>query len=120
MKTEILKIGVPNSSGRIYSREVVEKAIEDITYKYGTPDKDSYGLKINLDKVTHKATNFIIENNKLYCDITVLNTPMGQILSSLINCKAPIRYFSSGTGEVDKEYNVTNYKLVAVNWQIEI
>jgi hypothetical protein len=77
---------------------------------FGTLGYDSEALEkatVNLSKVAFGFSNPLIENETLYVDIEVLETPEGEVLRSLLESKMDLRFRTSGmaslVGEMPQE-----------------
>ena len=103
-----------NRNGRIYTKEVLEKALDK--YKNEQVSKGRAvgelnhpgGPTINLDKVSHKITELNFEGKNVIGKATVLNTPMGQIAQGLIEGGVLLGVSSRGMGSLETR-NGINY-----------
>ena len=90
VKCSLIKADEPTVNGRIYPREVLEKAIEEYNKK-----ENNFGEffdewkqggyqdqgKINLSQVSHYIINSWIDDcGYISCKIKLLDTPLGKIL----------------------------------------
>ncbi len=122
---DILRADVPNGNNRIYTRDVLEKIVQDhrelvqsrtMMGELGMPKE----LLIHFDSVSHVVKDLKIENDYLKAEIEVLDTPKGKILQFLLD-KNEVVFRSRGLGQgrvredgvfvVDKD----TYKLVAID-----
>lgn len=100
-----------------------ETAFGTIGYDYESLEKGG----INLSKIAFKYSNPLIEDEILYVDIEILETPEGGILRSLLEAKMDLRFRPSGmaslVGEMPQEvHNLldvpkhvsSDYKLVGL------
>jgi hypothetical protein len=101
-----------NRNGRIYPRDVMEKAVN----KYVTeqvakgravgelnhPD----GPTINLDKVSHRITELSWDGNNVMGKALVLDTPMGQIVKGLVEGGVQLGVSSRGMGTLVQRQGV--------------
>jgi len=101
-----------NRNGRIYPRDVMEKAVN----KYVTeqvakgravgelnhPD----GPTINLDKVSHRITELSWDGNNVMGKALVLDTPMGQIVKGLVEGGVQLGVSSRGMGTLEQRQGV--------------
>jgi len=76
---------------------------------------------LNFEYVSHKITNFQIENNNLFVDIDILDTPSGLILQKLFMYDKTFRnnFCLRGTGFVDKKWNVTELNIIAIDYRFD-
>ena len=81
---------IPTKNGRRYPREVIAKMAEQIK------EKESQGLNLGtlgviehttvpLDKVAFSYKNPVIEEGSLYVDISILGTPCGNELKTVLD-----------------------------------
>lgn len=83
---QIMKFNTPSkSSGRVYSKDIMEKAIKEFNEK---PLKcGTLGSEINhpdLTNISHKIENLRIDEDKVFGDIELLDTPNGITASALL------------------------------------
>ena len=95
-----------NRNGRIYTKESLEKAVE----KYVTEQVKTgravgelnhpEGPTVNLDKVSHKITDLHWQGNDVVGKASILNTPMGNIVSGLLEGGVKLGVSSRGMGSL--------------------
>lgn len=111
----LIEIGVPSRTGKIYSLPVCQKIAScDVLYGelISSYTNDNY-ISINLEQASHVIKNMQIVNNQLIGDVTILDTPAGRMLDLKINeCVLVPR----GTGDIDKNMNVSDYNIVAFDY----
>ena len=120
--TNIIKADVPNKNNRVYPRSVLEKVIEDFDNKSGTlgqlgmPDCSLDGpSSIRLDEASHIVKNLRMQDDKLICDIQILDTPAGKKLCDLVDGKFRLQGIGS-VEDKDGSYVIQDdYKLMSVN-----
>ncbi|NBP58686.1 primosomal protein, partial [bacterium] len=108
-----LQAEVVNRNGRKYLKETMAKEVQRYTEQYinknrafgelGHPDTPS----INLDRVSHMVVNLRQEGNDWIGKAKILDTPMGNIVKSLIEGGAQIGVSSRGMGSL-KNVNGVN------------
>jgi len=101
-----LQSEVVNRNGRKYMKESMAKEVDRYTQEYinknrafgelGHPDTPS----INLDRVSHLTTNLRQEGNDWIGKAKILETPMGNIVKSLLEGGAQIGVSSRGMGSL--------------------
>ena len=101
-----LQSEVVNRNGRKYMKESMAREVERYTEQYinknrafgelGHPDTPS----INLDRVSHLVTSLRQEGNDWIGKAKILDTPMGNIVKSLIEGGAQIGVSSRGMGSL--------------------
>ena len=115
----------PNRNGRMYPREILEKACgkyvtEQVSKgravgELNHPD----GPTINLDKVSHKITELKWDGDNVVGKATILDTPMGKIVQGLLEGEVQVGVSSRGMGSLVNKagVNVVNkdYMLNAVD-----
>ena len=135
----LIQAGIVNGNGRMYTAEALEKAVKD----FGELDHPMYGelgmpenFTVNLKNVSHQVLDIKSEcpklprkkkkalkkagtyntwkksKMKLIATIKFLDTPQGKIAKKIIN-ESVIR--TAGTGEIDKNGIVQNFKLTSCN-----
>jgi hypothetical protein len=122
MKYEITKLGVPNKNGRIYPKEVMEKAINDNEqliknkgFMVSVYDEHSDPSNtINLTKVAAFVNDCKIENDMVVADIELLNTPMGNYIKENIDKPWSVRPVGFGklTQNEQGQHVVSDYELL--------
>lgn len=117
IRTELFKIDIPNQNNRVYTREVALKAIEDFKSQkimgcLGMPP-DGH---VQLSLASHLASNFVIQNNSLCCDILILDTPQGNVLRNFVD---NVEFRTAGIGKIkvgeNGEVVVHDFSLLSVN-----
>jgi hypothetical protein len=108
-----LQSEVVNRNGRKYLKETMAKEVQRYTENYinknrafgelGHPDTPT----INLDRVSHLTTSLRQEGNDWLGKAKILDTPMGNIVKSLIEGGAQIGVSSRGMGSL-KSVNGVN------------
>ena len=108
-----LQSNLQNRNGRVYPKEIMAKEVdryvaEQVVTKraygeLGHPD----GPNINLDRVSHMITSLKEDGDNWIGKAKILDTPMGNIASSLIKEGAGLGVSSRGLGSL-KEKNGIN------------
>lgn len=109
MKVILKKLNVANSNGIIYSTKAVKEAIDKlegsaIMGQAGTAHEG----KINLSDLACMGNNIAIEDDNVVCDITMLETPMGKVLSNILS---QVEFTLAGTGVVGEDGQVSEYTI---------
>lgn len=115
----LLEIGKPTPTGRIYSKEVIEPAIEkfnDLQLKAVVchPDDSAGGMPVNMSHVSHNVDRVYIEDNIVKMDAHLLATPMGNIVKGLIDGGVHITYYPCGVGRMEEDGNISEYELLKI------
>ena len=95
-----------NRNGRIYEKSILEAAVN----KYVTEQVSTgravgelnhpVGPTINLDKVSHKITELRFEGSNVIGKASILNTPMGNIVTGLLEGGVKLGVSSRGMGSL--------------------
>jgi hypothetical protein len=115
----------PNKNGRIYPREVVEKAL--LEYQKQIDEKRSIGCiwsddhyqteTIDLSKASHIVNSAKLDGNNLIIEAQTLKTPMGEVLAEIIeNDKGTVPLWGlrpRGFGVLDENKKIGNYELIS-------
>ena len=112
---------IRNQNQRIYSSKEIDKAVQSLNEQVSSgysvcgevdhPDD----LKINLDRVSHMITKMWMDGPNGYGKLKILPTPMGQLVSTMLESGVKLGVSSRGTGEVDGEGNVHGFEIVTVD-----
>ena len=103
-----LQSEVVNRNGRVYPFDVLNREVERYNEQYvnkgralgelGHPD----GPTVNLDRVSHRIVSLRAEDHNFIGKAQILNTPMGNIASSLLDEGIQLGVSSRGMGSLDK------------------
>lgn len=115
-KNEIIKPIGPDRNGRIFSKEALEKAVINV------PDKLfgelGFSDSIEIVNASHAISNIRVTDDGLVGDIEILPTPIGKMLTTIIEDQGKIGIFGLRCfGNVDWETNdVTDIRIVSVDY----
>jgi hypothetical protein len=126
------KADVPNLNGRIYPRAVLERIAASVKQRHGEMrypaavpkipfEEEEMGrqMTIPVELVSHYFTNLRVdEEGQLVCDITVLTTSWGQVLSRALDDpdhKDKLGFGLRGFSRQDDEGLVTEYQFVTID-----
>jgi hypothetical protein len=102
-------------NNRRYPLEVIESIRDQINSRDEDRNLGTVGyeenLEIDLSKVAFKYSNAVIENNALYVDIEMLDTPLGKSLNEVLG---DMRFRPAGTGTFDGGMPVETMNLLKV------
>lgn len=112
----ILKIGVKNHNGRVYTAKNVQKIIDEFEERksngyplFGELILDYDGKNspdISLTNASHLVENIYIQGEKVYADVKFLDTQSGKVALSMLECGTGVlRTRSIGTMQ-DKFVNI--------------
>ena len=122
MKGIFIQGGVKNANERIYPVSEIEAAVqalnEQITEGHSVlgevdPPDD---LKINLDRVSHMITQMWMDGANGFGKLKILPTPMGQLVSTMLESGVKLGVSSRGSGNVnDMNGHVSDFEIVTVD-----
>lgn len=87
-----MECNVPNKNGRIYTIDMMKEAIEKYRERYkpygiiigelshNSTSVTDFSFNVDLRNVSHRIDNLYFENDCLYIDGIILNTPCGKIV----------------------------------------
>lgn len=111
-----------NENGRVYPAHEIKNAVADLneTVKGGNSILGEVdhpeGLNINLDRVSHMITNMWMEGADGYGKLKIIPTPMGQLVSTMLESGVKLGVSSRGSGNVSESTgHVSDFKIVTVD-----
>lgn len=113
--------GIQNRNGRTYNKENYGQMVEELQPEIergllGELDHP-FDLAIHLDNVSHRIDSLHMnEDGTCTGDITILSTPKGNIVKSLVEAGLPVYMSSRGVGTMNEEGEVTLSKIIT--WDI--
>jgi hypothetical protein len=105
-----------NRNGRVYPKEVLEKAVEKYTREQIEKDRAVGELNhpesptINLDRVSHKILSLEWNGNNVIGKAKILDTPSGKIVKALMDAEIRLGVSSRGMGSIEEKSGVTLVK----------
>lgn len=122
MKGIFIQGGVKNANERVYPVGEIERAVEDLNRQIreghsvlGEVDHPD-DLKINLDRVSHMISNMWMDGPNGYGKLKILPTPMGQLVSTMLESGVKLGVSSRGSGNVDDATGkVSDFEIVTVD-----
>jgi len=112
---------VKNQNGRVYPKDEIEKAVENVTKRLsggetvmGELDHPEE-LQINLDRVSHIITEMMCNDANGMGKLKVIDTPMGNIARALLKAGAKLGVSSRGSGNVNESGRVSDFDIVTVD-----
>jgi hypothetical protein len=122
MKGIFVQGGVKNANQRVYPVDEISKAVESVVKQI----KGGYSvlgeldhpddLKINLDRVCHVITDMWMDGPNGYGKLKVLNTPMGQLVTTMLESGVKLGVSSRGSGNVNESTgHVSDFDIVTVD-----
>ncbi len=122
MKGIFIQGGVKNANERVYPVPEIEKAVEALNEQIsggnsvlGEVDHPD-DLKINLDRVSHMIQNMWMDGPNGFGKLKILPTPMGQLVSTMLDSGVKLGVSSRGSGNVDDATGrVSDFEIVTVD-----
>jgi hypothetical protein len=122
MKGIFIQGGVKNANERVYPVSEIESAVETLN----TQIQEGYSvlgevdhpddLKINLDRVSHMITQMWMDGANGFGKLKILPTPMGQLVSTMLESGVKLGVSSRGSGNVDDATGkVSDFEIVTVD-----
>ena len=116
-KVKLLDLDTQLSSGRIYTAEAVENALNDpltkerlITHSLLGTFSDDYNYgQTNMLDIAFSVNKLYIEDNTLYADIDILDTPKGHILNGLLKNNTSLDFHTAFTGDIETNVDGKEY-----------
>ena len=112
---------IRNANQRVYSSKEIDRAVktlnEQISGGYSVLGEVDHpqDLRINLDRVSHMITKMWMDGPNGYGKLKMLPTPMGQIVTSMLESGVKLGVSSRGSGEVDGDGNVQGFEIITVD-----
>ena len=115
--------GVRNANQRVYPVTEISRAVNTLNDQIkggysvlGEVDHPE-GLNINLDRVSHMITEMWMDGPNGYGKLKVIPTPMGQLVSTMLNNGVKIGVSSRGSGNVkeDGSGEVSEFEIITVD-----
>ena len=122
MKGIFIQGGVKNANERVYPVSEIEAAVQTLNEQIaegnsvlGEVDHPD-DLKINLDRVSHMITNMWMDGANGFGKLKILPTPMGQLVSTMLESGVKLGVSSRGSGNVDEgSGKVSDFEIVTVD-----
>jgi hypothetical protein len=112
---------IRNQNQRVYSSQEIGRAVktlnEQIAGGYSVCGELDHpqDLKINLDRVSHMITKMWMDGPNGYGKLKIIPTPMGQLVSTMLQSGVKLGVSSRGSGEVDGSGNVKDFEIITVD-----
>jgi hypothetical protein len=112
---------IRNANQRVYSSLEIGKAVktlnEQISGGYSVCGELDHpqDLKINLDRVSHMITKMWMDGPNGYGKLKIIPTPMGQLVSTMLESGVKLGVSSRGSGEVDSNGSVQGFEIITVD-----
>jgi len=122
MKGIFIQGGVRNANERVYPVSEIEAAVnalnEQIQTGYSVLGEVDHpdDLKINLDRVSHMITSMWMDGANGFGKLKILPTPMGELVSTMLQSGVKLGVSSRGSGNVDDANGkVSDFEIVTVD-----
>jgi hypothetical protein len=122
MKGIFIQGGVKNANERVYPVSEIDNAVntlnEQISGGYSVLGEVDHpdDLKINLDRVSHMITQMWMDGANGFGKLKILPTPMGQLVSTMLESGVKLGVSSRGSGNVnDMNGHVSDFEIVTVD-----
>ena len=122
MKGIFIQGGVKNHNERVYPVNEIEKAVsalnEQIKGGYSVLGEVDHpdDLKINLDRVSHMIIDMWMDGPNGFGKLKVLPTPMGLLVSTMLESGVKLGVSSRGSGNVSEgDGKVSDFEIVTVD-----
>jgi hypothetical protein len=112
---------IRNANQRVYSSQEIGRAVktlnEQISGGYSVCGELDHpqDLKINLDRVSHIITKMWMDGPNGYGKLKIIPTPMGQLVSTMLQSGVKLGVSSRGSGEVDSNGSVQGFEIITVD-----
>jgi hypothetical protein len=122
MKGICIQGGVENANKRVYPVSEITNAVKTINEQIkegnsvlGEVDHPD-DLKINLDRVSHMISEMWMDGPNGYGKLKILETPMGQLVKTMIQGGVKLGVSSRGSGNVNESTgHVADFEIVTVD-----
>jgi len=122
MKGICIQGGVENANKRVYPVSEITNAVKTINEQIkegnsvlGEVDHPD-DLKINLDRVSHMIESMWMDGPNGYGKLKILETPMGQLVKTMIQGGVKLGVSSRGSGNVNESTGqVADFEIVTVD-----
>ncbi len=114
---------IKNANQRVYPVSEISRAVktvnEQITGGYSVLGEVDHpaDLRINLDRVSHMLTQMWMDGPNGYGKLKILPTPMGQLISTMLESGVKLGVSSRGSGNVaeDGSGKVSDFEIITVD-----
>jgi len=121
MKGIFIQGGVKNQNERVYPIKEIGKAVDTINERLqegqtvlGEADHPEE-LTVNLDRVSHIIEDMWMDGPNGFGKLKIIPTPMGNIVSTLLESGAKLGVSSRGSGNVNESGEVSEFDIVTVD-----
>lgn len=121
MKGIFLQADIKNHNRRVYPLKEISNAVDTLNTKIKKngpvvgecqhPDS----LEINIDRISHSISEMWMDGNNGMGKLTLLPTPLGNIIKTLLENNVKLGVSSRGSGDVDDFGNVKDFEIITVD-----
>lgn len=121
MKGIFLQADVKNHNRRVYPLKEIASAVDALNEKIKThgpvPGEATHpdNLEINIDRISHSISEMWMDGKNGMGKLTLLPTPLGNIIKTLLENNVKLGVSSRGSGEVDSFGNVKDFQMITVD-----
>ena len=122
MKGIMIQGGVRNANQRVYPVNEIGRAVktlnDQITGGYSVLGEVDHpeGLNINLDRVSHMISDCWMDGPNGYGKLKLLPTPMGQLVTTMLESGVKLGVSSRGSGNVlEGSGEVSDFEIITVD-----
>ena len=121
MKGIFIQGAVKNHNERVYPVREIAKAVDRVNEMLSSGESvlgecdHPEELTINLDRVSHMITQMWMDGPAGMGKLKILETPMGNIIRTLIEAEVKLGVSSRGVGNVDDNGEVSGFEIITVD-----
>ena len=121
MKGIFLQADLPNGNGRVYPLNEISKAVDTLNEKikkFGpVPGEAQHpeGLEINIDRISHSISEMWMNEKNGMGKLTLLPTPLGNVIKTLLTNGVKLGVSSRGSGEVSDLGKVKDFQIITID-----
>jgi len=122
MKGIFIQGGVRNHNQRVYPLNEIRRAVDQVNESisngetiWGEADHPE-GLTINLDRISHMITELRFNEGNGIGKLKIIDTPLGNVCRTLIECGGKLGVSSRGSGNVNESSGeVSDFEIITVD-----
>lgn len=121
MKGIFLQADVRNHNRRVYPLSEISNAVQTLNERIKTlgpvPGECAHpdGLEINIDRISHHISEMWMDGKNGMGKLTLIPTPLGNIIRTLLENDVKLGVSSRGAGEVDSNGVVSDFQIITVD-----
>lgn len=121
MKGVFIQGDIRNQNQRVYPSREIARAVNEMNKKiqstngiFGEGDHPEE-LSINIDRISHVISDVWMEGTDGHGKLKVLDTPIGNIVKTLLKSGVKLGVSSRGSGNVGDDGTVSDFEIVTVD-----